>query len=682
MKQQLYNLPSPHFPATRQDDSKPTISAKARSSAISLIAFIVAACGTSASSDDDMSESPQKEFRSVQSYEELLQDPRYKEHEGLVVFEGDIVIGTIDEVKAQLTNHSFGTAVDGALGKDLAAVGGFDRSSRFDVAERTWGNKIKYIFGSTVSENTRNVIRNDVMPRFQRRTSLLFEESTNFIPTESVVSFLNTPDSTLCAYYQQTINGVLIHQVELHGCAAVQCIDGLIPGGDAAEDALCDCDCDAEAYVQVLHELGHALGLGHEHQRPDRDSYVLDPNYDPNSTDPAYKANNDPYAPSTVEMFGDYDVKSVMQYQGLTNLANNTVIPVNKELSDYDVRGIQIMYGSQYQSTASAVSWGANRLDVFYRATNGSVGHQAWGGAWVAGNLGGVILGAPEAVSHAPNRLHVFVRDTNRKLRVKEFDNSGWDTSWVHLGNETLASDPTAVSWGQNHVAIFAKHDDGSVRVKTWNGTSYSAWVNLGGYSKGPIEAVSWQSGRLDVFTVGLDGALYHKWFRDGSWFGEADGTWERLGGYIVGKPAVVSWGPNRIDIFAKGLDNGLYHKYWNGGPNWLPANQDGSWESMGGSVIGHPVVESWGSSRIDLFWQASNGELRTKVYDNGWFNSTALSESSHLVGAPEVVSWGPNRIDVFVRGTDDNLRHKAWGGGPQWSPANNTNSRGVEITW
>lgn len=547
--------------------------------------------------------------------------------------------------------------LDSARRSELSAMSGLDRSAGFGpVGSWVWQNyTVKYAFDSTISQCIPSgcdpvwlSITSDVIPHYEERTSIKFVK-VEASSSDPKVLIKRTTSSTACAYDHVT------NTIEVNGC------------GTSPTPAL-------------RREWGHAVGLLREHQRPDRDAYV-------NVT--CTGSQYDKELAANVHLFGEYDTTSLMQFatgttpnpQCITLKPFNATIPVPTELSDKDIRGIQVLWGAQYQSTLSAVSWGSNRVDVFFRASDGSVGHQAWSGSWAAGSLGGTILGAPKAVSHASNRLHVFVRDTNRRLRVKEFDGSSWDTSWGQLGNETLASDPTAVSWGQNHVAIFAKHDDGSVRVKTWNGSSYGSWTNLGGFSKGPVEAVSWGANRLDVFTVGTDGAVYHKWFSNGSWGPSQSGAWQRLGGFVAGKPTAVSWGSNRIDLFVKGEDHELYHKYWNGS-DWLPS-EDGSWEDMGGSIVGHPVAESWGSNRIDLFWQASNGELRTKVYDNGWFTSTALSGANHLVGSPEVVSWGPNRIDVFARDRSNDLRHKAWDGSQgTWAPANTTNSRNAQITW
>jgi hypothetical protein len=44
--------------------------------------------------------------------------------------------------------------------------------------------------------------------------------------------------------------------------------------------------------------------------------------------------------------------------------------------------------------------------------------------------------------------------------------------------------------------------------------------------------------------------------------------------------PAVASWGENRLDIFGLGMDGAMYHKAWDG-TAWKPSLT--GWESLGG---------------------------------------------------------------------------------------------------
>ena len=71
--------------------------------------------------------------------------------------------------------------------------------------------------------------------------------------------------------------------------------------------------------------------------------------------------------------------------------------------------------------------------------------------------------------------------------------------------------------------------------------------------------AVSWGSGRLDVFAQGTDKSLQHWW-----WYGAGWGS-ESLGGALASAPAAVSWGSNRLDVFAQGTNESLQHWWWDG---------------------------------------------------------------------------------------------------------------------
>src|SRR5882757_2144646 len=86
---------------------------------------------------------------------------------------------------------------------------------------------------------------------------------------------------------------------------------------------------------------------------------------------------------------------------------------------------------------------------------------------------------------------------------------------------------------------------------------AWSGWESLGGTLISAPVVSSWANGRLDVFAIGTDNAVYHKWF-DGGWSG-----WESLGGFATSAPAAVSWSNGRIDLFVRGGDNALYHKWF-----------------------------------------------------------------------------------------------------------------------
>lgn len=125
----------------------------------------------------------------------------------------------------------------------------------------------------------------------------------------------------------------------------------------------------SEAVGALLHETGHAAGLIHEHQRPDRDQYVIAP----------ANLNADTVIDTTDVPIGPYDCRSVMHYYTSATDPNafRTKAPGcwyphhGITLSPGDVRALQSLY------------WGAAWVD---RQTRGhDIGVGADGSAWLVG---------------------------------------------------------------------------------------------------------------------------------------------------------------------------------------------------------------------------------------------------------------------------------------------------------
>jgi serine protease AprX len=259
---------------------------------------------------------------------------------------------------------------------------------------------------------------------------------------------------------------------------------------------------------------------------------------------------------------------------------------------------------------------------------------------------------------------------------------AGWDqhsgagiirakAAYDQAARPASASGP-AVAWGSNRLDVFVIGTDTALYHKWWNGSAWGPSVTgyeaMGGKILSDPEVVAWGPNRLDVFVIGTNRALYHKWWNGSAW-GPSVTDYESLGGTIMAQPKAVAWGPNRLDIFVIGTNRALYHKWWNGSA-WGPSVT--GYEAMGGTIVGDPEVVSWGPNRLDVFVAGTDSALYHKWWNgSAWGPSVTGYESlgGTIMGRPKAVAWGPNRLDIFVIGTNRALYHKWWNGSA-WGPS------------
>ena len=169
--------------------------------------------------------------------------------------------------------------------------------------------------------------------------------------------------------------------------------------------------------------------------------------------------------------------------------------------------------GGVYTSPPSAVSWGANRIDVFMLGTDHGLRQLTFGAdpgpkahwQWQAEqNHHGLYTSPPSAVSWGANRIDVFMLGQNHDLRWLKFDGN-WNPE-LPLGG-IYTSPPSAVSWGPGELDVFML---GQNHALFHNGNFGNSEGNFNGEdSRGGQNlisqpaAVSSAPGRLDVFVIG-----------------------------------------------------------------------------------------------------------------------------------------------------------------------------------
>jgi hypothetical protein len=257
----------------------------------------------------------------------------------------------------------------------------------------------------------------------------------------------------------------------------------------------------------------------------------------------------------------------------------------------------------------------------------------------------------------------------------------------VHPANATNWSGNFSSTWSNSRLDVFAPEPWNNGVANTdhiWYNGSWQSWdepLSLGSQISSWPSAVSWGSGRIDVFarepsTGRLTQAYYTS--TDG-WHNWYSGPW--VGSCITGAPGVSSWGTNRLDVFTQGCnDNGnhVYH-WWFNGTSWSGETLP----NITGQFYSSPAATSWGNGRIDVFAQGPNGILEQAYFDgtswHGW--TTDPFGGTCIYGPPGVTSWGTNRLDVFAQGCNDNGNHVFhwWFNGSGWSGETLPNS--VQIT-
>jgi len=182
----------------------------------------------------------------------------------------------------------------------------------------------------------------------------------------------------------------------------------------------------------------------------------------------------------------------------------------------------------------------------------------------------------------------------------------------------------------------------------------WSGWGSLGGVVTSDPSVFINSDGRLELFARGTDNALWHNWQtapHAGPWSG-----WNSLGGVITSDPAVVENSDGRLEVFARGTDGALWH-------NWQTAPHAGPWSgwaSLGGEITTNPVPVVNSDGRIEVFARGTDNALwhnwQTIPHAGPW--SGWFSLGGTIVSDPSVYDNSDGRLEVFARGTDNALWH------------------------
>jgi hypothetical protein len=176
--------------------------------------------------------------------------------------------------------------------------------------------------------------------------------------------------------------------------------------------------------------------------------------------------------------------------------------------------------------------------------------------------------------------------------------------NWQALGGHDLNGYPTAIRNRDGRLEIFVIGGDNAVYHiwETSPGGAWHPWSSLGGHDLGgSIIATSAIDGRLQIFVRGGDGKIYSRAQSapNGNW-----NAWITIGGTNVKGFAVARNADGRLEIVAI-FDDGQLYDCWQASPlgNWS------GWASLGGHDLKGPVaLAANADGRLEAFVIGSDG--------------------------------------------------------------------------
>jgi hypothetical protein len=81
-------------------------------------------------------------------------------------------------------------------------------------------------------------------------------------------------------------------------------------------------------------------------------------------------------------------------------------------------------------------------------------------------------VGSPAVCSWGADRIDVFARAADGTLMHQWYTSEGW-CEWESMGVQ-VSGDVAAASWGPNRIDLFGRGPDGDLLHGWWDGTSWS----------------------------------------------------------------------------------------------------------------------------------------------------------------------------------------------------------------